>query len=630
MILFLVCLSALFSGLTLGLMGLDTKNLELLTMGPFEDKNAEKQAAYAKKILPLRKSGNLLLCTLLLGNVAVNALLSIFLADLTSGLIGFFASTVLIVVFGEITPQSICSRYGLAVGAYTVWVVRIFILLLYVIAKPIALILDCILGEELGNILSKEQMKKLFEQYEKDQLLNPDERKLMTAALEIQDKKAKTIMTPMNKIYLLDINTKLTEEKIHEIYLQGFSRIPIFDGKRDNVVGILLVRDLLVINNKKEVVVLKQLGNLIIRDIIAVDADSKLEPILKEFKKGTSHLCLVRKTVNDGDQDPYYKNLGIISLEDIIEEILQDDIEDEIDQEKNKVRKGEGVAKQKLLDLFSEKKTSKVLSDNERNAITSYLSKFEEPFKRNKIPHEQLEQLVTRSEVLNVHSSEKDQDSSESEDEKENEKNGIINLEEKKVDDLEKQETDDITIIKSSKLKSNLGHTKHFSSSSALKPDDINLKFNPKFKSKTQVPHNEMSIPEASQESNYFEQSESERESVDNTEQNETKNELRKHGYSDEDSSEEERESPPVIKYDDINPNLYVRNAPSDNYYLILRGKVEVVSGKDGFKVEIGSFSSLGQKALLDLDYKPDFSAKVKGSAKLLRIKRSLYMEYLR
>jgi metal transporter CNNM len=242
------------------------------------------------------------------------------------------------------------------IGAYTVIIVRIFIILMYIVAKPIAMVLDCILGEELGNILSRNQMKKLFEMYENDKLLNPDERKLLTAALEIQDKKAKTIMTPMSKIYMLEINTHLTEEKIHEIYLQGFSRVPIYEGKKDNIVGILLVRDLLVINNKKQIVILKQLGSLIIRDIIAVDAESKLEPILKEFKKGTSHLCIVRKTIDDGKHDPYYQNIGIISLEDIIEEILQDDIEDEIDQEKEKVKRGEGIAKQKLLDLFSEKR----------------------------------------------------------------------------------------------------------------------------------------------------------------------------------------------------------------------------------------------------------------------------------
>ena len=103
-IILLILLSGLFSGLTLGLLGLDTKNLELLTMGPFENAEAEKQAEYAKRILPVRKKGNLLLCTLLLGNVAVNSLLAILMADITSGLVGFALSTALIVIFGEITP----------------------------------------------------------------------------------------------------------------------------------------------------------------------------------------------------------------------------------------------------------------------------------------------------------------------------------------------------------------------------------------------------------------------------------------------------------------------------------------------------------------------------------------------
>lgn len=57
-----------------------------------------------QKIAPVRADGNLLLCSLLFGNVAVNVLISILMSDLTSGLVGFFASTLLIVIFGDIIP----------------------------------------------------------------------------------------------------------------------------------------------------------------------------------------------------------------------------------------------------------------------------------------------------------------------------------------------------------------------------------------------------------------------------------------------------------------------------------------------------------------------------------------------
>ena len=147
--------SAMFSGLNLGLMGLDVKNLELITKGPFSNEQEERDAKYAARILPLRRRGNLLLCTILLGNVTVNSGLSILMGDLTSGITGLLLSTFIITIFGEISPQAICSRHALVVGAHTVWIMYIFIFLFFPISFPISAILDKILGEEVGNILSK-------------------------------------------------------------------------------------------------------------------------------------------------------------------------------------------------------------------------------------------------------------------------------------------------------------------------------------------------------------------------------------------------------------------------------------------------------------------------------------------
>lgn len=146
MIIFLISMSALFSGLTLGLMGLDKTGLEIVMEG-----DDPVNAANARVIYSVRKNGNLLLCTLLLGNVAVNAMLSILLADKAGGAVGFISSTFLIVIFGEILPQALCSRYALAIGSKTVPLVKVIMVLVWPIAFPLAFALDKALGDELAT-----------------------------------------------------------------------------------------------------------------------------------------------------------------------------------------------------------------------------------------------------------------------------------------------------------------------------------------------------------------------------------------------------------------------------------------------------------------------------------------------
>jgi len=115
---------------------------------------SEKERRYAKSIQPLRDRGNYLLCTLLLGNVLVNSTLTILLDGLSSGLVAVVASTISIVLFGEIVPQAICSRHGLAVGAKTVWLTKFFMLLTFPLSYPISFILDKILGEVSEKYIS--------------------------------------------------------------------------------------------------------------------------------------------------------------------------------------------------------------------------------------------------------------------------------------------------------------------------------------------------------------------------------------------------------------------------------------------------------------------------------------------
>ena len=98
------------------------------------------QKKYALRIETIRKNGNWLLCTLLLGNVAVNAALAILLDSLFVGAeqAGFFVSTCVITIFGEILPQAVFSRHSLVVGYYTAWIVMVIMAILFPIAWPIS------------------------------------------------------------------------------------------------------------------------------------------------------------------------------------------------------------------------------------------------------------------------------------------------------------------------------------------------------------------------------------------------------------------------------------------------------------------------------------------------------------
>lgn len=219
--------SALFSGLTLGLMSLDITGLEIVMSG--EDR---QNAEYAKNIYPVRQDGNLLLCTLLLGNVAVNALLSILLADKAGGIVGFLASTFLIVIFGEIAPQAFCSRHGLRVGSFTVPLVRVIIFLLYPITKPLALSLDYVLGIELATIYSSSEIRKMLEIHVQENALDKETANTMTGALLFKNIPVKQVMTPIANTYMLSLDEKLNFQTISNIFKTGYSRIPVFEVNR--------------------------------------------------------------------------------------------------------------------------------------------------------------------------------------------------------------------------------------------------------------------------------------------------------------------------------------------------------------------------------------------------------------
>ncbi len=372
-IIVLVLFSAFFSGLTLALMGLDTSGLEIVMSG--DDPMLSRAAS---NIYPVRKDGNLLLCTLLLGNVAVNTLLGILMADITSGTVGFLSSTALIVVFGEIIPQATFSRYALQVGEKAVPIMKVIICIFYIIAKPLAFCLDKILGHEIGITYSKTELGKLLDMHVMAGQLNPEEGDAMKGALQYRDMTVGEVMTPLEHTFMLNVEDKLNFETMATIFKTGYSRIPVYEDVPSNVIGMLFVKDLIFINPIDETPV-RNFVQIFGRGAHVIWQDDKLGDVLSTLKAGHCHLALV-KNVNQGvdGQDPFYEIVGIITLEDIIEIILGDQIVDETDawvdaEHTTRVKRTNDFewARLRLLDA---KIVDQTLSDDELRAVSAHLS----------------------------------------------------------------------------------------------------------------------------------------------------------------------------------------------------------------------------------------------------------------
>ncbi len=314
----LLGLSGLFSGLTLG----------LLSLSPFELKRkADLGNAEAKLVFPLRSKGNELLVALLVGNVVVNAGLTIVLDSflpgdtVTSAVITVAVATVLITFFGEILPQAFLKKNGLEFGARLSPYISLFLRFMKPVSGPIGALLDKTVGKDVPDIYSTDELVKILEEHEEsdDSDIEADEMAIVRNVINFGDKLVSDVMTPKSVVTAIDQDEILSPQVVKELHESGHSRFPVYEENLDSIVGTLFLRDL-VDSNKHS----KTVKNAMDAHVFFVNENQALDHALNAFIRTKRHMFIVINEFGDVT--------GLITIEDIIEEIMGREIVDEFDK----------------------------------------------------------------------------------------------------------------------------------------------------------------------------------------------------------------------------------------------------------------------------------------------------------
>lgn len=307
---FCLLLSALFSSLTLGLMGLDLTTL----------RHAIKQGnTDAEKVYAIRKNGMLLLTTLLLGNAAATSFFSVLVGDIIHGFWAGLIATSLVFIVGEILPQAAVSRAALRFGAITSPIVTLLMTICYPVCGPIAWALNKILGKEHGIRFSKVDLLTMLEDEQSIEHaeVDHDERRIARGSLLFSNKKVSDVLTPATVSYTLEEGNIITNKLLLDLKDMGYSRIPVHTGDLNQFVGILYLKDLIGINPP---IAVEKIMDKTIHFVLPTDP---LDKVLNDFIRTKMHLFVVLDEFGSFD--------GVITVEDVVEEIIGQEIMDEDD-----------------------------------------------------------------------------------------------------------------------------------------------------------------------------------------------------------------------------------------------------------------------------------------------------------
>ncbi len=302
----------------------------------------------ALRVVRLLERPKQLLVTILIGNTLVNVAAATTAALLTADLSQKFnfskdlalifmmiIVTFLILMVGEITPKIIAVKNAVAlaqrVGLILQFLNVLFFLFSWILVKFTEAISHLFGIKEVGVFFSQEELKTLIEVSEEKGTIEEDEREMIHSIFEFSHTSVREIMVPRIDMLCVESNTSL-DELIEIIKENGYTRIPVYQGRVDNILGIIHAKDLLPYIKSEKDGVSNQVISLskLARPVQFVPENKKIDDLLREFQREKAHLAIV--------VDEYGGTAGLITLEDILEEIVGE-IQDEYDTERPLIRK---------------------------------------------------------------------------------------------------------------------------------------------------------------------------------------------------------------------------------------------------------------------------------------------------
>lgn len=325
----LIFLSAFFSSAETALTTVNKMRIRTLT---------EEGNKRALKVQKLIDEPTKMLSAILIGNNIVNLTASSLATTFTLSLcehggMGKNASlatgiatgilTILILIFGEITPKSLATIYSLplscAYAGFISFLAFLFTPVIFLLNRFSNLLLRLfhLDPNQKTSAITENELRTIVDVSHEEGVIESEERKMITNVVDFGDSYAKDVMVPRIDMSFVDMQLSY-DELIVEFSKDKFTRMPVFDESHDNVIGIINLKDVFFYNGKKEDF---QISN-ILRDAYFTYEFKKTSDLMIEMRKASIPMAIVL--------DEYGVTAGLLTMEDLLEEIVGE-IRDEYD-----------------------------------------------------------------------------------------------------------------------------------------------------------------------------------------------------------------------------------------------------------------------------------------------------------